>query len=425
MTCAGMQMEGELEEYDIVVAGGGPSGLFCALCGSKAGNSVLVLEKMPSCGKKLLVSGTGQCNITHDGEISLFLTHYGAHGRFAKPALMQFSNHDLVRFFHARGLEMVTEPGGKVFPSTRRAGDVLAVLLRECACSGVDIHCNEPVLGVAVSRGGFEVKTKRTAYFSPHFVIATGGATYPATGSSGDGYTLAASLGHRITEIGPALSAVRVKEFPYPDLAGMSFEGLHITVMRQEKHICRNKGDLIFTHHGLSGPGVLDISRYIRPGDRIMVSFAPSREAEEAAKAVHAALVGGGRVQVAKVLRGLGLPDRLSKGLLDLAGVAGGATCAHLGKDARNAIALRVSSHPFEVEALSGFDRAMVTRGGVDLDEVNPKTMESRLHRGLYFAGEVLDIDGDTGGYNLQFACASGVLAARSIAGVAKKRGLP
>lgn len=414
--------EGELKQYDMVVAGGGPSGLFCALCGATAGASVLVLEKMPSCGRKLLVSGTGQCNITHEGDISLFLSHYGAHGKFAKPALMQFSNHDLVRFFHARGLEMVTEPGGKVFPSTRRATDILDILIGECARREVDIHCNEPVLGVAVRDGGFEVTTRRTAYFSPHFVIATGGATYPATGSTGDGYSLAASLGHRITEIGPALSAVRVKDFPYPDLAGMSFEGLSITVLRQKKRVCRNRGDLLFTHHGLSGPGILDISRDIRPGDRILVSFAPSLEPEEAAKTAHAALLCGGRVQVATVLRGLGLPDRLAKGLLDLAGVAGGSTCAHLGKGARNAIALLVSGHPFEVEGLAGFDRAMVTRGGVDLDEVNPKTMESRLHCGLYFAGEVLDIDGDTGGYNLQFACASGVLAARSIAGGARKK---
>ncbi|HOT03795.1 MAG TPA: NAD(P)/FAD-dependent oxidoreductase [Methanolinea sp.] len=417
-----MQIEGELKQYDMVVAGGGPSGLFCAHCGAMAGKAVLVLEKMPSCGRKLLVSGTGQCNITHDGEISAFLAHYGTHGKFVKPALLQFSNHDLVRFFHARGLEMVTEPGGKVFPSTRRAGDVLAVLISECARSGVDIHCNEPVIGVAVSRGGFEVKTIRTAYISPHFVIATGGVTYPATGSSGDGYTLAASLGHRITEIGPALSAVRVKDFPYPDLAGMSFEDLRISVVRQKKHVWRNRGDLIFTHHGLSGPGILDLSRYIRAGDQILVSFAPSQEPEEAAKALHAALLRGGRVQVATVLRGIGLPDRLARRLLDMAGIADGSTCAHLGRSARNAVVQLISGHPFEVEALAGFDRAMVTRGGVDLDEVNPKTMESRLHRGLYFTGEVLDVDGDSGGYNLQFACASGVLAARSIAGVATKK---
>ncbi len=404
-----------MKQLGVAVIGGGPAGLFCAICSAAAGKKVAVLEKMPTCGRKLLISGTGQCNITHDGDVSSFFTHYGAHGKFVKPALLQFSNRNLVDFFRKSGLDMVTEPGGKVFPVTRRAGDILSVLTGECTRRGVDIRCNEPVLGTEQCEGGFTVRTGEGVYFTRNLVVATGGATYPATGSTGDGYALARSLGHPVTEIGPALAAVRVKDFPYPELAGMSFENLPISVSRQERLVCRQRGDILFTHTGLSGPGILDISRDIRPADLVEVSFISTLAPAEARNAVHDALLGGKGMHVATVLRGLNLPERLAKRIPEHAGVPAGATCAHLSKGARNAIAVLVSGHPFEVAGLAGFDQAMVTRGGVALDLVNPRTMESRLHPGLYFVGEVLDIDGDTGGYNLQFACASGVLAARSI----------
>jgi len=405
------------EHYEVIVVGGGPSGLFCALSCAAAGKTVVVLEKMPACGRKLLISGSGQCNITHDGDISSFLTHYGEHGKFAKPALMQFSNLDIIAFFQERGLAMVTEPGGKVFPRTRRASDILAILLAECASRAVDIRCREPVLGVDASDEGFTVTTGRGTYFSGALVIATGGATYPATGSSGDGYAMAGSFGHRVTGIGPALAAVLVKDYPFAELAGMSFENIPTALYREGRKVFQHRGDLLFTHTGLSGPGILDMSRDIRPGDLLKVSFFPFQDPEPAKKVVHDLLLQGKGAQVATVLKGLSLPERLVKRILEQAGVSSGQTCAHLPKSTRNALALMITGFPFTVRALEGFDRAMVTRGGVDLEDINPRTMESRLRPGLFFIGEVLDIDGDSGGYNLQFACSSGVLAARNIGG--------
>lgn len=403
------------EHYDVIVTGGGPSGLFCAATCAAAGKSVVILEKMPSCGKKLLLSGSGQCNITHEGDIPSFLRHYGRHGRYAKPALMQFSNRDLITFFGDRDLEMITEPGGKVFPATRKSSDVLTVLLAECHRHGVKIHYSEPVFGVETGNDGFYVTTGVGKYFAPALVIATGGASYPATGSCGDGYCLAESLGHRVTAIRPALSAVRVKEHPCADLAGMSFEQVCIVLYHEGKRILQHRGDLLFSHTGLSGPGILDTSRDISPGDILKVSFLPFPEPEQAKRIVHDLLLQGKGARVAAVLRGLCLPDRLTKRILDLAGLVSGLSCSQLPKSARNRLASLVTAFPFTVQSLEGFDRAMATCGGVDWSGVNPRTMESSLHPGLYFAGEVLDIDGDTGGYNLQFACASGVLAARSI----------
>jgi len=404
-----------LEKHEVIIIGGGPAGLFCAHTCASSGKKVMILEKMPSCGRKLLISGSGQCNITHAGEVSLFLGHYGEHGRFVKPCLMQYSNRDLIAFFQDRGLAMDTEEGGKVFPVTRKSSDVMEILLAECSLHGVEIRCSEPVLSAGTVNGRFLVTTAKETYCADNLVIATGGASYPATGSSGDGYHLAGALGHRTTDIGPALAAVLVRDFPLRDLTGMSFENTPITLVHNGRNVLKHHGDLLLTHTGLSGPGILDISRYIRPGDIVKVSFFPCQEPEQAKSTVTELLMGGKGITVARMLRDLSLPERLVKHLLGQAGVGTGQTCAHLTKGTRNTLASMITGYSFPVRALEGFDRAMVTRGGVTLKEIDPGTMESHLHQGLYFAGEVLDIDGVTGGYNLQFACSSGVVAGRSI----------
>lgn len=404
-----------MEKYEVIIIGGGPAGLFCAHTCASSGKKVMILEKMPSCGRKLLISGSGQCNITHAGEVSLFLGHYGDHGRFVKPCLMQYSNRDLIAFFQDRGLAMDTEEGGKVFPVTRKASDILKILLAECSLHGVEIRCNEPVLSSHERDGRFLVITGNSEYSADTLVIATGGASYPTTGSTGDGILLARSMGHRTTGIRPALAAVLVRDFPFRDLAGMSFEHIPIALYRDGKKITQHLGDLLFTHTGLSGPGILDISRDILPGDLIRVSFVPVKEPEQVKSAIIDLLIGGKGIPVVKVMKGVSLPERLVKRILDQAGVVSGQTCAHLTKNGRNSLASMIAGYSFSVQALEGFERAMVTRGGVALEEINPRAMESRLIPGLYFSGEVLDIDGDTGGYNLQFACSSGVVAGRDI----------
>lgn len=405
-----------MKDTDVIVVGGGPAGLFCAHTCAAAGKHVVILEKMPSSGRKLLISGSGQCNITHGGEISSFLVHYGDHGQFVRPALLQYPNRELIAFFRDRGLPMVSAEGGKVFPVTRKSSDILKILLAECTLQGVEIRCSEPVLSASTGDGRFLVTTGKEIYCADNLVIATGGASYPATGSSGDGYHLAEALGHRTIDIGPALAAVLVSDFPLKDLAGMSFENTPITLVHDGRKLLKHHGDLLLTHTGLSGPGILDISRYIRPGDLVKVSFFPCQEPEQAKSTITELLMGGKGITVARMLRDLSLPERLVKHLLGQAGIGSGQTCAHLTKGTRNALASMITGYSFPVRALEGFDRAMVTRGGVMLKELDPRTMESHLHRGLFFVGEVLDIDGDTGGYNLQFACSSGVVAGRSIA---------
>lgn len=403
-------------ESTVVIIGGGPAGLFCGLQAAGVGRKVIVLEKKPRPGRKLLITGSGQCNITHDGEIADFLSRYGDNGRFLRPALMNFTNRDLINFFAGQGLGMETEPGGKVFPETRRAADVLSVLLAGCASRGVEIRSGEPVLSVEREADVFTVTTAAGSIRADILVIATGGVSYPATGSTGDGYTFACSLGQPTTEIAPALAPVYPENHPFADLAGISFENLTFTVYRDGRRVSQRVGDLLFTHTGLSGPGVLDLSRSIRPGDVVRVTFLPNSTAEAARERVVAALAAGGARQVKTVLSALPLPERFVRRLLDLAGIPPPETCAHLKKDLRKTVAASIAEFPFTVARLGGFNEAMATRGGVALTGVNPKTMESKTIKNLFFIGEVLDIDGDTGGYNLQAAFSTAALAARHIA---------
>ncbi|MDD1678285.1 MAG: NAD(P)/FAD-dependent oxidoreductase [Methanomicrobiales archaeon] len=407
----------------VIVIGGGPAGLFCALRISGEGRKVVVLEKMPSCGRKLLLTGLGQCNLTHDGDIRSFFEKYGDNGPFLRPALMNFTNQDLRAFCEEKGVPLGTMESGKIFPLSKKASDVLSLLLRECRIRGVEICCNEAVLGVGIEEHTFFVQSQNSIRHASFLVIATGGASYPGTGSSGDGYKMARSLGHAIAPPAPALTPVYVKEYPFAHLAGISFPHVTFYLFRRGKKIRESTGDLLFTHSGLSGPGILHLSRYIEAGDELKVSFLPGLSAAHLSRRIQEAASAHGNRQVKAILTGYGLPLRFVKGILTRAGLSETLTGAHLSKKDRDRLAAMVCAFPFPVSLLGGFDEAMVTRGGVSLCEIDSKTMESRVVRGLYCIGEVLDIDGDTGGYNLQAAFSTAASASRDI--VSKTRILP
>lgn len=410
-----------VEDFDLIIVGAGPSGLFCAVNSVANGKKILILEKKNSPGHKLLISGSGQCNITHDGDIQDFLCHYGDHGRFLRPALLGFTNSDLISFFKELGLEMVREKEGKIFPASRRSKDVLNALTGQCQRLGVEIRCGQAVKSIARIQDSFLVSCADGRYRTRLLVIATGGCSYPATGSSGDGYIFARTLGHSMSEIAPALSPVVIKEYPFSDLAGLSFSDMKISLYRQAK-IREHRGDILFTHDGLSGPGILDLSRYIRADDIIKLSFVPEdrREALESwlvEKAQH----DGGKSLISLLAYlpsfgpGVQLSTRLTKRLLQISGISSGLRMSQLTREMRNRLIDNLTGLSLAVSDVSGFNAAMCTRGGAEISEVNPKTMQSRLVQGLYLVGEVLDVDGDTGGYNLQAAFSTAMLAARSI----------
>ncbi len=436
------------EEADLIIIGAGPAGLFCAIkaAGSihddrkKHNSRIIVLEKKGTPGRKLLISGSGRSNITHGGDIQDFFSHYGEHGRFLRPALLSFKNKDIVSFFAEKGLAMIEEESGKIFPATGRSKDVLDILVRECEARRISLQCGQKALSISKKdhgsedgsddrfkhgiESGFEVATEDGSYRSPLLVIATGGCSYPATGSSGDGYRFARDLGHNIIEPGPALTPIFIKDYPFRELAGVSIPDVQVSLQHSEKTLT-NCGDILFTHEGLSGPAILDFSRYIMPGDTVRLSLMPQEKRRELeAWFLKSAEENGGR-SLKTLLEDLppdfcrsaqSIPGRLTAKILEMSGIPAELKGSQLSRHLRITLLNNLTGLPLQVARLGGWDIAMVSRGGVDLQEVNSRTMESRLVKGLYLVGEVLDVDGDTGGYNLQAAFSTGALAAGSIA---------
>jgi predicted Rossmann fold flavoprotein len=405
-----------LKEVDTIIIGAGPAGLFTAI--NLKQRETIVLEKNAIPGKKLLISGSGQCNYTHDGDISDFIKHYGDNSKFLKPALRSFSNHDLVEFFLEKGLRSITDKNGKIFPETLNANDILQILLAACRKNNVSIHTESNVLSVNKDIIGFRVTTTGNEYSCKRLVISTGGLSYPGTGSSGDGYHFAKQLGHSIVQPKPSLSPVFIRDFCMAELAGVSLQNVAVYLYRDNKKTGEHLGDIGFTHKGLSGPGILDFSRKMENNDLLKINFI-GENAETFRKTFIETSMKEGKLTLQLFFRNYALPKSLMKIILQQLNIAPGLNLASITKEMRNQIVCAFCEYPFNIEKVGGFKIAMTTKGGVTLDEINSKTMESKQAKNLFFAGEVIDIDGDTGGYNIQAAFSTGYLAASAINSIA------
>ncbi len=404
----------EPEVFDAIVIGAGPSGIFCAINAAPE-RRVLVLEKMPRPGIKFLLSGSGRCNITHAGAPDDFIPRYGGHGRFLRHALYTFPGGGLLRYFRDRGMDFVEEEGGKIFPASGGAAALLKSLLDDLTEKGAALKTGEAVREISAGGRGFVVRTDRCRYTAASAVIATGGMSYPGTGSSGDGYALAGSAGLSIVGPKPALVPLYVRDYPFGGLAGISVSDSVIAVHRGGKKIASARGDLLFTHRSLSGPGILDISRYVETDDELRIALAGGKVADDF-HAVFGELLGDDPSRTVKrALSPMRVPDRLMKLLFSIAGIETGLRCGNLPGEKKKALAEMLSSFRCAVLRTGGFGEAMVTAGGVDLRGIDSRTMESKAVPGLFVIGEALDVDGDTGGYNLQACFSTAFLAARRI----------
>jgi len=404
-----------MNHYDIIITGTGPAGLFCAInCADKPGSKILVIEKNISPGKKFLLSGTGQCNITHTGSVADFSRHYGKAGDFVKPSLSAFTPSAMVEFLNDNDIPVTEKENGKIFPESMRAIDVLSMMVELCETRGIEFRFECPVSCIVYRNKIFTVTAGGEEFNAPILVIATGGESYPDTGSNGDGYRFAESLGHKIIRTAPALAPVYIRSFPFAELSGISFKNRTVSLYKNGMKFCRSAGDILFTHRGLSGPAILDISRDIEKGDIIEVSLAGKKSDE-----MNADFISGSRAQGKKsiktFLKNYDIPERLITVILAQEGIDSLKNVSEISKPERVKLFKSLGEYPFIVEEKGNFNVAMATAGGVRRDEIERRTMESKIIPGLYFAGEVIDVDGDTGGYNIQWAFTSGKTAADGI----------
>ena len=390
---------------------------------AELGAETLLLEKMNRPGRKLCITGKGRCNLTNVAPLSDFIIRFGPNGQFLRQAFSRFFSAELVALFEELGVPTVTERGGRVFPVSGQAREVVDALVHWVRKRGVTLRTRSPVERLLVEGGrvvGVQVSPNRV-HRSDAVIIATGGASYPATGSTGDGYRLAQSVGHTIVPIRPALVPLETAGDIAPRLQGLSLRNVGVRVWVNEKKQAEAFGEMLFTHFGVSGPIILALSRQVvdalRLGQRVTLSIDLKLALDE--RRLDARLLrdldAHGKQQFHTLLKDL-LPRKLIPVCIDLVGIPPNRVAHQITAQERERLRIWLKDFRLEVTGHRSFTEAIITAGGVDTREVDPRTMASRLVEGLYLAGEVLDVDADTGGFNLQAAFSTGWLAGRAAA---------
>lgn len=407
----------------VVVIGGGAAGLMAAVIAGREGAKVTLLEKMNYVGKKMGITGKGRCNITNACDMSEFIKNTPGNGKFLYGAYERFTNEDLLQLLHDAGLETKVERGGRVFPALDSALDVRNIFMKLMKHYGVDVHLEEPVKKLLVDDSVvIGVVTDKETYHADAVVIATGGKSYPATGSTGDGYILAAQVGHKITDIRPSLVPIVTEESWVKELMGLSLRNVELSVVAKNKVQAKMFGEMMFTHFGITGPIVLSLSHTVGKLMRkknigtigLDINLKPALSPETLDKRLQKDFDLYSKKQLINGMKDL-LPSRLIPLIIELAGIDPQKPINQISKEERQQIGYMLQHMPLTVKGLRPVEEAIVTAGGISLKEFNPKTMESKLVKGLYGAGEVLDIDAFTGGYNLQAAFSTGYVAAMHI----------
>jgi predicted Rossmann fold flavoprotein len=408
---------------DVVIIGGGPAGLMAAIFATRLGAKVLLLEKMRDPLRKLKITGKGRCNITNTANLKAFLAEIGPQPNFLKPAFHRFFNEDTIAFFHEIGVQTVVERGGRVFPESNSAVDVADKMMDHAQRCDVAIRCDSRIKRIIAEEGritGVELSTREVIQ-GKAFILATGGASYPATGSSGDGYALARSLGHRVTATHPALVAVETEGDTAKNLQGLSLVNVKANVWIEGKKAGDEFGEMLFTHFGLSGPIILTLSRrynealQARKEVLFSIDLKPALDDKKLDQRLQRDLDEHGKMKLANLFKDW-LPSKLIPEFLRLLALDGNKWAHQVSAEERKKIRLLMKDFRFRVTSLRPFSEAIITAGGVSLDQIQSRTMASKLYPNLFFAGEVLDLDANTGGYNLQIAFSTGVLAGEQAA---------
>ena len=400
----------------VYIIGAGPAGLIASIFAARKGTSVTILESNPNSGRKLLLTGGRRCNLTHDVEPAQLIKLYGNGGKFLSFCIYEYSPDYVRDFFAQLGVDTKIEPDGCVFPKTYKAEDVNNALVQKAKSLHVKFLFNKPVRDIVKQENGFLIKTKDEQYFADKVIIATGGVSWPQTGSTGDGYRFAENLGHSVTEPRASLVPLITKEQWTSKLAGTSIANMKISTNLEKKKIV-TQGAAVFTHNGLGGPAAQDMSRYLTdylPARKnpieITLDLVPDLRSEEIENQIIKLANENPKKKIENILADF-LPKRVVSLVCNISGCDENVAGGQLKKEIRKNIVQTIKALLLSVIKTRPIEEATVTRGGVNLAEVNPKTMESKICEGLYFAGEVLNADGPCGGYSLQICWSTGALA--------------
>lgn len=404
----------EQHDYDAIIIGAGAAGLMAGIHAAERGRRVLLLEKARKPGVKILMSGGTRCNITHDCDNRGIVAAFGANGKFLHSALAGFGPRDVVAFFQGEGVATKIEDTGKIFPISDRALDVLNALLRRLERSGVTPALSEPVRDVQpLTGGGFRVSTEKRSLTTAKVIVTTGGLSFPGCGTTGDGYGFARQFGHTIVPTRPALVPLTTQPAWVKNLQGITMPDITLKVFGEgPKPLTSRRGSVLFAHFGLTGPAPLDVSRAVsghpQPATLVLeVDLLPDLSEPQFDSFVQAETLAHGKQLLAVVLAGK-IPRRIADQILTLCDLPTDRKSAALSKIDRQKIVSTVKHLRIPLRGTLGYEKAEVTAGGVCLDEVDSRTMQSKRMPHLYFAGEVLDLDGWIGGYNFQSAWSTG-----------------
>lgn len=406
-------------DFDAIVLGAGAAGLMAAIHAAERGRRVLLLEKGKKPGVKILMSGGTRCNITHDCDNRGIVEAFGPNGKFLHSALANFGVRETVAFFEAEGVATKVEDTGKIFPVSNRALDVLNALLRRLGRTSAILSLTEPARELLPIDGGFRVVTDKRSLTCERVVVTTGGLSFPGCGTTGDGYGFATKFGHTIVPTRPALVPVTVQPQWIKELQGITLPDIGLKVLEETKTLSMRRGSTLFAHFGLTGPAPLDVSRAISghgsPTKLILeADLLPNVKEQRFDDFLRIETAANGKQLLAVVMSEM-LPRRVCDQLIQVCDLPLDRRAAALSKVERQKLVAAAKHLRLPVKGTLGYEKAEVTAGGVSLDEVDSRTMQSKKHPGLYLAGEVLDLDGWIGGYNFQSAWSTGWLAGQHV----------
>ncbi|MDD5423667.1 MAG: NAD(P)/FAD-dependent oxidoreductase [Candidatus Omnitrophica bacterium] len=408
--------------HEIAVVGGGPAGIMAAIRAAQLGKDVVLLERNSSIGRKIMITGKGRCNLTNSADMDEFMSKFGKNGQFLRSAFYAFFNEDLMDFFRKNGLGVKVERQGRVFPSDDRSASVVKVLEKSLKENNVPVMLDARVMGILNDSGMFSLKLDSGAeVLAKKVILATGGASYKATGSSGDGFHLAKLLGHKFNPLRPGLVPLKTREKFAAEMMGLTLKNIKVAFESEGKKIVSEVGELLFTHFGVSGPLVLDLSAQVvalldgKKPVYISIDLKPGLTAEQVDNRILRDIGEHGSISIKTLLKEM-LPVKMVPVFAKLLKLDTAKRINQLTAAERRGIAGLMKSFVLTITEPLPLEEAMVTCGGIPVKDIDPRTMGSRIVPGLYFAGEIIDASAASGGYNLQQAFSTGYLAGESAA---------